>query len=52
MAKRQPTFGEALCTVVILCTVIFFTVVLYDASPHIPMLIGCALASVVALRAG
>ncbi len=52
MAKRQPTFGEALCTVVVLCTVIFFTVVLYDASPHIPMLIGCALASVVALRAG
>ncbi|WP_242942179.1 Na+/H+ antiporter NhaC [Provencibacterium massiliense] len=49
---RKPKFHEALITVGCLAVIMFFAIVVFDASPHIPMLLGCAIAGLVALKAG
>ena len=52
--RREPraTFGAAVVTMALLAGVMILAILRYGCSPHIPMLIGCAGASLVALACG
>ena len=52
MEQRKTTFFQALITVAVLGVIMFLSIVKFDASPHIPMLLGCGIAGCVALWAG
>ena len=49
---RKANFGEALFTFVSLTIIMFISIIKYEESPHIPMLIGVLIASLVALKIG
>ncbi|MEA4932332.1 MAG: Na+/H+ antiporter NhaC family protein [Lawsonibacter sp.] len=50
--QKQMRFGAALFTVICFAIFVFIAVVCWDISPHIPMLLGCIVASAVALLQG
>ena len=50
--EPRATFGAALTAMAILAGVMILAIIRYGASPHIPMLIGCAGASVTAAICG
>lgn len=52
MEPRKPKFYEALITVGVLAAIMFVNIVLFDLSPHIPMLLGCAVSGLMALKIG
>ncbi len=49
---RKANFAEALFTFVSLTIIMFISIIKYEESPHIPMLIGVLIASLVALKIG
>lgn len=49
---RKANFAEALFTFVSLTIIMFISIIKYKESPHIPMLIGVLIASLVALKIG
>ena len=49
---RKANFGEALFTFLSLVVIMFISIIKYEESPHIPMLIGVLIASLVALKIG
>ena len=49
---RKANFGEALFTFLSLVLIMFISIIKYGESPHIPMLIGVLIASLVALKIG
>ena len=49
---RKANFSEALFTFVSLTIIMFISIIKYEESPHIPMLIGVLIASLVALKIG
>lgn len=49
---RKASFAEALFTFVSLTIIMFISIIKYEESPHIPMLIGVLIASLVALKIG
>ena len=49
---RKATFAEALFTFASLTIIMFISIIKYEESPHIPMLIGVLIASLVALKIG
>lgn len=49
---RKPTFGEAFLSLFSLVAGISISIVLYGLDPHVPMLLGVIVASLVALRCG
>ena len=49
---RKANFAEALFTFVSLTIIMFLSIFKYEESPHIPMLIGVLIASLVALKIG
>lgn len=49
---RKANFAEALFTFVSLTIIMFISIIKYEDSPHIPMLIGVLIASLVALKIG
>lgn len=49
---RKANFAEALFTFVSLTIIMFISITKYEESPHIPMLIGVLIASLVALKIG
>ena len=51
-AIRKANFGEALFTFISLVIIMFVSIIKYGESPHIPMLIGVLIASLVALKIG
>lgn len=49
---RKANFAEALFTFASLTIIMFISIIKYEESPHIPMLIGVLIASLVALKIG
>ena len=49
---RKANFSEALFTFLSLVVIMFISIIKYEESPHIPMLIGVLIASLVALKIG
>ena len=49
---RKASFGEAIFTFLSLTIIMFISIIKYKESPHIPMLIGVLIASLVALKIG
>ena len=49
---RKANFSEALFTFASLTIIMFISIIKYEESPHIPMLIGVLIASLVALKIG
>ena len=49
---RKANFAEALFTFASLTIIMFISIIKYEESPHIPMLIGVFIASLVALKIG
>lgn len=49
---RKANFSEALFTFLSLVIIMFISIIKYEESPHIPMLIGVLIASLVALKIG
>lgn len=49
---RKANFSEALFTFLSLVLIMFISIIKYEESPHIPMLIGVLIASLVALKIG
>ena len=49
---RKANFSEALFTFASLTIIMFISIIKYEESPHIPMLIGVFIASLVALKIG
>lgn len=49
---RKANFSEALFTLLSLVLIMFISIIKYEESPHIPMLIGVLIASLVALKIG
>lgn len=49
---RKANFAEALFTFVSLTIIMFISIIKYEESPHIPMLIGVLIASLIALKIG
>lgn len=49
---RKANFSEALFTFTSLTIIMFISIIKYEESPHIPMLIGVLIASLVALKIG
>ena len=49
---RKANFAEALFTFVSLTIIMFISIIKYEESPHIPMLIGVLIASLVAIKIG
>ena len=49
---RKATFGEAVFTFAFLVIIMFISIIKYEESPHIPMLIGVLIASIVGLKIG
>ena len=49
---RKASFGEAIFTFLSLTIIMFISIINYGESPHIPMLIGVLIASLVALKIG
>ena len=49
---RKANFAEALFTFISLTIIMFISIIKYEESPHIPMLIGVLIASLVALKIG
>lgn len=49
---RKANFSEALFTFIALVIIMFVSIIRYKESPHIPMLIGVLIASLVALKIG
>lgn len=49
---RKANFAEALFTFISLTIIMFISIIKYKESPHIPMLIGVLIASLVALKIG
>ena len=50
--EKTPALHQALTTVVIMIIIMFTAIVKYDASPQIPLIFGCLVAGLVAVRAG
>ncbi|MBG9982102.1 Na+/H+ antiporter NhaC [Aerococcaceae bacterium DSM 111020] len=50
--KRKPYLHEAIITFSLLIIIMATAIILFDADPHIPMLIGTAFASLMAIRLG
>ena len=49
---RKANFPEAIFTFLSLVVIMFISIIRYKESPHIPMLIGVLIASLVALKIG
>lgn len=49
---RKASFAEAIFTFASLTIIMFISIIKYEESPHIPMLIGVLIASLVALKIG
>ena len=52
MQKKQVKFKDALVTVIILTLIMFYAITVCKTNPHIPMLLGCAVASVISIKNG
>lgn len=50
--KREAGLHHALITVVFMVLIMFVSIVLFDASPHIPLVLGCMAAGLVAVWLG
>ena len=50
--KREARLHHALITVVFMVLIMFVSIVLFDASPHIPLVLGCMAAGLVAVWLG
>ena len=50
--QKKSTFLQSLFVIATLGIIMFCAIVVYDASPHIPMIFGCAVSAIMALRAG
>ena len=52
MAKRKPYFYEALISIIGLILIMGVALIRFETDPHIPMLVGCAIAGLVAFKVG
>jgi NhaC family Na+:H+ antiporter len=52
LQKKQVKFKDALVTVIILTLIMFYAITVCKTNPHIPMLLGCAVASVISIKNG